>query len=609
MLLVLVLTSVLAPSSPLVTSTQRSAVTCQQGLAPSKVSYPDSPCEPCEEAGVAYPGNNLHAVPNYGVETVSECRQQCREEVQCRYWTWDKENFWCYLKSDKGQRAIRDERYVSGSDNELCDEEEVKENEIKDEENEREEKKGFGARLSSHTPIVSVYHKTGYRTVLTALPASFGLQIQNETEVTGLLNDTKNTFCVYKPSKAHLSQSPRIAVVQRGECKFSVKAENAAREGYQGIIILDTKEDTKVDRISGIKSLLTDSIPVVFLLHNEAMILQDLLREYPNRTATISDSSTFSWFKRPFTPSTTTTTTATITSKKSTTSSTTTETTTVSAKDKPIIFKSFLPFFGHKNSKVFQKSQDDSNQDAAVLMISEKTERRGIIEVTPLTIGAISVGVVVSILLIISVITLIVSRVRRKSRRRVQATRCQQAIRQFDAMNKNFGKDNTGYSSDANSSQSASRPFPKSTYNLLECPVCLEIAWPPKKIFQCREGHIVCDSCKANPQLKNCPMCRTPFSSHLISRNRSLEEVARALQEEGSVSSFPDSIVIATPTAPPPDVVPDYTEESESQDPVDAVNDTNQLIVEDTNPDALRILSIDSISAAPLVVNLPPDSN
>lgn len=90
---------------------------------------------------------------------------------------------------------------------------------------------------------------------------------------------------------------------------------------------------------------------------------------------------------------------------------------------------------------------------------------------------------------------------------------------------------------------------------------------------------------------------------------RSLEEVARALQEEGSVSSFPDSIVITTPTAPPPDVVPDYTEESESQDPVDAVNDTNQLIVEDNNPDAVRILSIDTISAAPLVVNLPPDSN
>ena len=227
----------------------------------------------------------------------------------------------------------------------------------------------------------------------------------------------------------------------------------------------------------------------------------------------ISDSSTFSWFKRPFTPSTTTTTTS--TSKKPSTSSTTTTTTKSTT-----IFRSFLPFFGHKKPKVYPKYQDETNEDAAVLMISKKTERRGIIEVTPLTIGAISVGVVVCILLIISVITLIVSRVRRKSRRRVQATRCQQAIRQFDAMNKNFGKDNSGYTSDGNSSQAASRPFPKSTYNLLECPVCLEIAWPPKKIFQCREGHIVCDSCKANPQLKNCPMCRTPFSSHLISRNR-----------------------------------------------------------------------------------------
>ena len=145
------------------------------------MSYPDSPCEPCEESGTAYPGNNLSAAPSYGVETVAACRELCRGETQCQYWTWDKENLWCYLKTDKGQRTIKDERYVSGSDNKLCDEEEnEEENEIKDVENEREERKGF--RLG-HTPIVSVYHKTGYRTVLTALPASFGLQILNETEV------------------------------------------------------------------------------------------------------------------------------------------------------------------------------------------------------------------------------------------------------------------------------------------------------------------------------------------------------------------------------------------------------------------------------------------
>ena len=33
------------------------------------------------------------------------------------------------------------------------------------------------------TPILSVYHENGYRTVLTAIPATFGLTIKNDTEV------------------------------------------------------------------------------------------------------------------------------------------------------------------------------------------------------------------------------------------------------------------------------------------------------------------------------------------------------------------------------------------------------------------------------------------
>ena len=36
---------------------------------------------------------------------------------------------------------------------------------------------------SSRTPILSVYHDSGYRTVLTALPATFGMKIDNKTEV------------------------------------------------------------------------------------------------------------------------------------------------------------------------------------------------------------------------------------------------------------------------------------------------------------------------------------------------------------------------------------------------------------------------------------------
>ena len=112
-------------------------------------------------------------------------------------------------------------------------------------------------------------------------------------QITGQLNFTRSTLCTSSstsvPSSSDTSNIPkRLAVVYRGDCKFAVKAENAAKEGYKGVIVLDTQISTKVDRISGVRSLLTDNIPVIFLLKNEANILENLLRENPNRTATIS---------------------------------------------------------------------------------------------------------------------------------------------------------------------------------------------------------------------------------------------------------------------------------------------------------------------------------
>ena len=105
------------------------------------------------------------------------------------------------------------------------------------------------------------------------------------------MNDTKSTFCSSSTSSLPSSQkasTKNIAVVLRGECKFAKKAENAAKDGYKGLIILDTETNTNVERISGVRSLLTDSIAVVFLLRNEANILQELLSKSPNRTATLS---------------------------------------------------------------------------------------------------------------------------------------------------------------------------------------------------------------------------------------------------------------------------------------------------------------------------------
>ena len=58
------------------------------------------------------------------------------------------------------------------------------------------------------------------------------------------------------------------------------------------------------------------------------------------------------------------------------------------------------------------------------------------------------------------------------------------------------------------------------------CPVCLEVLRPPLRIFQCPEGHILCENCKENPAIVHCPQCRVPLESN-CSRNRALEEVAR----------------------------------------------------------------------------------
>ena len=40
------------------------------------------------------------------------------------------------------------------------------------------------------------------------------------------------------------------------------------------------------------------------------------------------------------------------------------------------------------------------------------------------------------------------------------------------------------------------------------CPVCLMLLTPPTRIFQCPEGHILCEECKENPAMVHCPQCR-----------------------------------------------------------------------------------------------------
>ena len=41
-----------------------------------------------------------------------------------------------------------------------------------------------------------------------------------------------------------------------------------------------------------------------------------------------------------------------------------------------------------------------------------------------------------------------------------------------------------------------------------ECSVCLEEMRPPTKIFQCRNGHVMCEACKNHTVVSTCPTCR-----------------------------------------------------------------------------------------------------
>eukprot|EP00092_Neocalanus_flemingeri_P075302 GFUD01093269.1.p1 GENE.GFUD01093269.1~~GFUD01093269.1.p1 ORF type:complete len:264 (+),score=68.70 GFUD01093269.1:33-824(+) len=55
-----------------------------------------------------------------------------------------------------------------------------------------------------------------------------------------------------------------------------------------------------------------------------------------------------------------------------------------------------------------------------------------------------------------------------------------------------------------------------------ECPVCFEEMKPPVNMFQCRQGHVVCQTCRNQGQLTECPSCR----GSIVGRNFAMEKLA-----------------------------------------------------------------------------------
>lgn len=60
-----------------------------------------------------------------------------------------------------------------------------------------------------------------------------------------------------------------------------------------------------------------------------------------------------------------------------------------------------------------------------------------------------------------------------------------------------------------------------------ECPICLDLMLPPRKIFQCIQGHPTCSWCLSQG-LTFCPTCRGPF----MGRARNMERIAAILLEQ-----------------------------------------------------------------------------
>ena len=82
----------------------------------------------------------------------------------------------------------------------------------------------------------------------------------------------------------------------------------------------------------------------------------------------------------------------------------------------------------------------------------------------------------------------------------------------------------------------------------MKCPVCLEEMRRPIKIFQCINGHTLCERCKNNPSVTTCPTCRVQMNT--VSRNIFAEQAAETTfpreeeSEEEEVTPELDSDVV-----------------------------------------------------------------
>ena len=307
-------------------------------------------------------------------------------------------------------------------------------------------------------------------------------------------------------------KSNEVAIGYRGDCEFVIKAINAQAAGYKGLIILDTKNETKFRKIiySANNSVPASfvRIPIIFLKFSEAKIVQKLPLNGQKFDIVINYEE----------------------------------------KGKLMVFPNFIK--KHLWTELPDKFKTFVSQWSPLSLI---------------LMGGIAV--IILIFIIACQVCICSKCFRKRQNSRVLPDSCSEHSPEIPYMTSQLPN---------------AIPYDQATYNNdrhqdaqveVACPVCLEIPLPPRKIYQCSQGHALCDLCLSRIDQK-CPTCREDWgnSAHLPARNRMAETMIQNyfgnnIQNqpnfnEGYVPENPEgpntNRDAYAPSAPAPPVMSDY---------------------------------------------------
>eukprot|EP00095_Tigriopus_kingsejongensis_P001427 maker-scaffold723_size106546-snap-gene-0.22 protein:Tk01427 transcript:maker-scaffold723_size106546-snap-gene-0.22-mRNA-1 annotation:"Hypothetical protein CBG01951" len=426
---------------------------------PSQFTLHEDECVPCKEDATAYLGFNLLDEPIL-VETEADCALKCSEHQQCLFWSLDTQNGRCYLKYSRDKNAKLWHSYVSGVDN--CAGHSAQQGRIliprdlseytlefeskgldphsvrfPESENHRHQP---ASRESSSSPLLYVYLSGQSRSVLQGIPATFGkhvgIHFEGQAIETVPWHACNNVSLPISPMEQGFQRL--FAIVERGNCKFAEKAKRVQDAGFQALIVLDNRDHSGFKRITGRDESI--KIPVIFLLKKESDKIRRMLLLQKKLRVAFEDSRLFTPFEHNPDPT---------------------------------------PHRGDhlQNPTVIHFNKFRTKYPLTV-QNDPRAEQTVGVEFSPIMVAVIVVIIILIILVIITLFVYIKHCASQNRLRRQRRNRCQDAVRDMEAHYKSqLGK---FYPEEINGSRSHDQSDDldsHQTTKLLECPVCLEVAW------------------------------------------------------------------------------------------------------------------------------------